>query len=68
MFLDTDVSLSRAWRAAQLAQSPYSIAELEYILVHEGYPICKYNLLSVAGVWTGFDTDWLEQKILRRLV
>jgi hypothetical protein len=39
MFLHTDVSLSRAWRAAQLAQSASSIAELEHILVHEVYPV-----------------------------
>ena len=67
MFLDTDVSLSREWRIARLAQSPYSIEELEWILRNEVYPICKYNLLSVAGEWAGFDPGWLEERILRRL-
>lgn len=66
MFLDTDVSLSRSWRIGELAQSPYSIDELQKILIFEVYPICKYNLLSVAGEWAGFDPDWLEQKILKR--
>lgn len=67
LFLDTDVSLSRDWRAGQLARSPYRIEQLEWILVDEVYPVCKYNLLSVAGEWAGFDLAWLEQRILRRL-
>ncbi|CAK0779577.1 hypothetical protein CCP4SC76_6960001 [Gammaproteobacteria bacterium] len=65
LFLDTDVSLSRTWRIEKLAELPYTIAELEQILIDEVYPICKYNLLS--GVWTGFDPGWLEREILRRL-
>ncbi|CAK0780243.1 conserved hypothetical protein [Gammaproteobacteria bacterium] len=68
LFLDTDVSLSRSWRIEKLAALPYTIAELEQILIDEIYPICKYNLLSVAGVWTGFEPVWLEGEILRRLV
>ena len=67
LFLDTDVSLSRAWRASLLAASPYSIDDLERILIDEVYPICKYSLLSVAGEWAGFDQVWLEGRILRRL-
>jgi len=67
LFLDTDVSLSRTWRASQLAASPYSIAELELVLVEEVYPICKYNLMSVAGEWAGFDLDLLERTIVTRL-
>lgn len=67
MFLDTDTSLSRRWRAEQLAASPYSIEQLEFILVDEVYPVCRLNLLSVAGVWAGFDQEWLRAKILRRL-
>ena len=67
LFLDTDVSLSRAWRASLLAASPYSIDDLERILIDEVYPICKYNLLSGAGEWAWFDQAWLEGRILRRL-
>jgi hypothetical protein len=66
MFLDTDVSLTRAWRVQRLAESPYSVSELQHILVEEVYPACKYNLLSVAGEWSGFDPEWLEHKVLRR--
>lgn len=67
LFLDTDTSLSRAWRVGQLAQAPYSIEQLEWMLVHEVYPVCKYNLWSVAGEWAGFDPDWLRTRILKRL-
>ena len=67
MFLDTDMSLSREWRACELARSPYSIEELEEILITEVYPACRANLLSIAGEWAGFDSQWLEDRIQRRL-
>ena len=66
IFLDTDTSLSREWRARQLSQSPYSLDELEEILVTEVYPACRGNLFSIAGEWAGFDIDWLEERIHRR--
>ena len=66
MFLDTEVSDGQSWRATRLARSPYSLEELEEILIEEVYPICKDNLYSVAGVWEGFDLAWLEQSILQR--
>jgi hypothetical protein len=67
LFLDTDTSLDREWRAKLLAASPYSLVELEQILIDEVYPICAGNLLSIAGEWAGFDPAWLEQRIMRRL-
>lgn len=67
MFLDTDTSLTRRWRVERLAGSPYSIEQLELILVDEVYPVCRSNLLSVAGEWTGFDPEWLRNRIMRRL-
>ena len=58
LFLDTDVTRTRRWRVRTLAASPYSVAELEQILIDEVYPICHVNLWSVAGVWAGFDQYW----------
>lgn len=55
LFLDTDISLARKWRVGILATSPYSIEELERILIYEVYPICQWNLLNVAGGWASFD-------------
>jgi len=66
MFLDTDTSLTRAWRARELAKSPYSVEELEDILITEIYPACRSNLFSIAGEWAGFDPKWLEERITRR--
>ena len=66
LFLDTDVSDGRAWRAQVLAESPYTLDELQAILQDEVGPVCQSNLLGVAGVWTGFDPQWLEAAILAR--
>jgi hypothetical protein len=65
LFLDTDTSLDRAWRARLLAESPYTMEQLQLILSDEVCPVCAFNLLSVAGVWSGFDITWLEREILR---
>jgi hypothetical protein len=67
LFLDTDTSLLRQYRAKRLAESPYSITEIETILRGEVFPICSRNVMSIAGEWAGFDPSWLEEKILRRL-
>lgn len=66
MFLDTDVTTSREWRASVLAASPYSPLQLEQILIHEVYPVCQPNLRSMAGEWAGFDQEWLQAAILKR--
>jgi len=63
MYLDTDVSLSRAWRVQVLSASPYSLEEMDAILRKEIHPVCFSNLLQPAGEWAGFDTAMLEQAI-----
>ena len=40
IYLDTDVALSRTWRAQVLAESKYCLDELEEILVREVHPVC----------------------------
>lgn len=67
LFLDTDDSLAPSSRIGVLAASPYSLDELEKILIDEVYLVCRPNLSSVAGEWTGFDPQWPEARILRRL-
>lgn len=66
MFLDADVSLTRASRAGVLRASPYSSQELEQILIEEVYPVCWANLNAAAGEASAFDVDWLESMILQR--
>ena len=65
LFLDTDVQLFRDMNTRLLADSTYSLDELDTILREEVYPACSFNLSLVAGEWGGFDSDWLEQRILR---
>ncbi len=66
LYLDTDVSLSLKRRVDILAASPYSVDELQAILVDEVNPVCRLNMLVVAGEWAGFDVEWLESRILAR--
>jgi hypothetical protein len=66
LFLDTDTALFTEGMVRTLAASPYSPAELNDILIDEVYPACRWNLLSIAGEWAGFDEAWLEGRILAR--
>jgi len=45
LFLDTDTSISRSWRVGILSASPYSIDELQEILLDEVYPGLPLQLL-----------------------
>jgi hypothetical protein len=66
LFLDTSFDEADFNRIARvLARSPYSLEELEHILVSEVHPACGANMLSLAGEWTGFDPEWLESRIVR---
>lgn len=67
LFLDTDTALDREWRSTELAKSPYTVEELEAILRDEVFPVCSWNLFSVAGEWAGFDQEWLRSAILEYL-
>ena len=49
------------------AQSGYSIDEIKRINYEEVAPVLIDNLVSPAGVWSGFNNDWLIEVILARL-
>lgn len=64
LFLDTELQEFRLLDIANtLAESPYSIDDLETILYREVYPVLIGNLWC--GEWQGIDRDWLETEILR---
>ncbi len=66
LFLDTSLRPQDLDRiAAVLARSPYSVEEIQRILLWEVYPACRSNLRWIAGEWAGFDPEWLEGRILR---
>jgi len=66
LYLDTDYRREVRWAARAAAASPYAEAELQAILLHEVHPVLRGNLRVPAGVWDGFDPDWLASTILRR--
>lgn len=68
LFLDTELSPEDlAELATQLAESPYSIAELEKVLRFEVAPGLIANLKSPAGEWAGFDEQELVSRLSGRL-
>ena len=67
LFLDTElIEFHYESISTTLANSDYSLKELEAILYYEVYPVCKDNLLSVAGEWVGFGDDWIMEYIAPR--
>jgi hypothetical protein len=67
MFLDNELESADIQCLGQfLADSPYTLEELEEILYSEVYPFCIWNLRTVAGEWAGFDIDCLQALILKR--
>ena len=69
IFMDTDVSYEIPRMAEVCAQSPYRLEELREILFLEVFPACRFNvnpfLAGVAPEWSGFDINWLTERILR---
>jgi hypothetical protein len=65
LFVDTTLTRDDLRRIAiQLANSPYSISELERIFIWEVTPACAPSQFAIAGEWPAFDPQWLESKIL----
>lgn len=50
-----------------IIDSPYTIDEVKHINKYEVFPILQPNLLSPAGVWAGFNEEWLVERITSRL-
>ncbi len=64
-YLDTELQDSDFRHIAfTILDSPYSLDEVKTINKYEVFPILQANLLSPAGVWAGFDEDFLVEKIL----
>lgn len=59
-YLDTELQESDFRRIAfKIIESPYPMDEVKEINKYEVFPVLQPNLLSVAGVWAGFDENWL---------
>lgn len=67
-YLDTELDDAALRNIAfTIIDSTYTFDEVKRINKYEVFPILQTNLLSVAGVWTGFDEEWLVEKIISRL-
>ena len=68
LWLDTELQDHDLDHIARvLHESGYDRDALERVLAEEVAPVVYRNLYSVAGVWAGFDPDWLCAEISRRL-
>ena len=66
-YMDTDPAYLLERIAEVLAQSKYSVSELEDILWNEVHPACRINMYALpAPEWTGFELDWLTARILKK--
>lgn len=50
--------------ARTINESGYTLEEAEQILWSELFPVLECNLRDPAGIWDGFDMEWLEGEIL----
>ena len=68
LWLDTELQVFEIDHIAEvLARSVYRLDELREIYAFEVAPVVWGNSLSVAGVWTNFDADWLAQEIVKNV-
>ena len=66
LFLDTEVRDALPSAAVTLIEVGYHRNEIEAIFLDEITPVLHSNLKQVAGVWSGFDLDWLASEIGKR--
>lgn len=64
LFLRAETDRLEGMIINRLARSPYTLDEIEDILVREVRPVCRWNAL----IWDHitFDEDWLVREIRRR--
>jgi hypothetical protein len=61
-YLDTELSDNDIDRIITVfKKSGYTLQELEKIDLLEVFPLLRSNLLSIGGVWQGFDETWINQ-------
>lgn len=68
LYLDTEVQWYTYRAIAKvIKESPYTLDEIKVINKTEVFPVLVTNLISVAGVWSGFDEAWLTEEITKSL-
>jgi len=63
-YLDTELQQYDVEYIAKIfSESPFSLKEIKRINKYEVFPILYPNLMNPAGVWDGFDKEWLLEKL-----
>ena len=64
-YLDTELSHQELLAVAKtFKNSEYTLEEIKNINRYEVYPVLYQNVLSMYGIWDGFDKDWLIESII----
>lgn len=67
LFLDTEMAAGELDSiAASLQALNIPTSTLDHVLRNDLFPVLFPNLMSVAGVWSGFDDHWLLNQIESR--
>ena len=62
-YLDTELDEHDYTYIAKIfVDSGLSFTVLKEIDLYEVFPVLKTNLMSVAGIWSGFDDEWLKER------
>jgi hypothetical protein len=60
LYLDTELSDSELeLMVSEFKNSGYDLSAIKEIDLFEVFPVLQTNLMVPAGVWDGFDEDWL---------
>jgi hypothetical protein len=66
--LDTELQSYEFRHIARvIKESPYTLEQIKKINSYEVFPVLGLNLISVAGVWSGFDEEWMIEKMIHSL-
>lgn len=64
--LDTEITDSTIrYIARTIYEQGFTLEDAEQIAFREVFPPLYANMVSVAGVWSGFDEAWLEKCIVK---
>lgn len=64
-YLDTELQSYEFRHIAKvIKESRFSLAEVKIMNSYEVFPVLWTNSITVAGVWSGFDEEWLVKEII----
>ena len=68
LWLDTELNDGELHSIARaMVDGGYSLKETRGIYTSEVAPVVYMNLISLSGIWAGFDDEWLHNEIISSL-